>query len=152
MTSFNTLTAGSLSTNDHGVDVEGTGNIVISGPILVGTNGGCLYKGANEQNIAGVYGKLTLGTSNNYAGGTWFYAGILDLQNGSALGSGALTADHQTPANSLYLDSPAGINVANNMTLSGDGTGKSDSGDTTTGPGLIQNVQGNNSLTARFPL
>ena len=64
---------------------------MISGPILVGTNGGYLYKGANEQNIAGVYGKLTLGALNNYAGGTWLYAGILDLQNGSALGSGAPT-------------------------------------------------------------
>ena len=61
-------------------------------------------------------------------------------------------ADHQTPANSLYLDSPAGINVANNMTLSGTAAGNSDSGDTTTGPGLIQNVQGNNSLSGAISL
>ena len=96
-------------------------------------------------------GTLTLSGSSAYNGGTTVSTGVLDVQNGSALGSGPVSVNSYTnvPLTSLWLDSPTGITVANNFTTTGNGAGN---GGDPTGPGVVRNVQGNNVLSGVITL
>ena len=92
--------ADSVTFNDRpgggsvGVSVTGT---VLPGSITVSnTNVAYSFSGSGAINgsaslIKSGTGTLTIDTANGYSGGTMLYAGLLNLGNSSALGTGALT-------------------------------------------------------------
>ena len=86
---------------------------------------------------------LTLAGSNSYDGATLISGGILNIQNGSALGT---TAEGTTIAGGTTLQLQGGITVgAEALTLSGSGI----SGTTN---GALENVSGNNQFGGQLTL
>ena len=147
--SANTLQLAAINTADNPLTITGNGNTAISGAITDLTGLGSL-----SQNGSGT---LTLSGSSNYGGGTTLALGVLDVQNSFALGTGSLSTLCNSGISAiLRLDSPTGIIIANNILTTGNGTGGNEStgGDvgTTLGPGVIQNVQGNNVLSGVITL
>ncbi len=133
-----TLTIGNDNTNQ-----TYSGTLVGAGSgAWVTTGGGALIKiGTGVQTLTG---------SSSYSGGTTVTSGVLDIRNGLALGTGTVSVLNLsgTPQTSLWLDSPTGITVANNLLITGIGGG----GGATTESGVIQNVQGNNTLSGLITL
>ena len=82
---------------------------------------------------------LTLAGSNNYTGGTTLGGGIVNIQNGNALGTGSIVV-----SNNASLQIQGGIAVGNNtITLNGTGI---------TSGGALLNVGGNNSIGGNITL
>ena len=101
------------------------------------TYGGVIAGTGVVLNKLGV-GSLTLTGANTHTGGTSVQAGILNIQNGSALGTGAVNV---SAGASLGLS--GGITVANAIGISG------------AGPGLIgslRNLSGDNTITGQVSL
>ncbi|MDC3241255.1 hypothetical protein OAT68_02515, partial [Flavobacteriaceae bacterium] len=110
----------------HG-DSSATGDITINGVISSTNTSGVLYK-----YVPGT--SLTLTASNTYTGYTYLEQGILELQNGDALGS---------TTRGIYVRNGASLHLSNNISvgtepieLKGTGVG---------GLGALRNLSGNNS-------
>ncbi len=79
-------------------------------------------------------GTLTLTAANSYTGSTVVGAGVMNIQNGSALGTGSAGA---TVSNAATLQLQGGITVAGkSLSIAGSGVGST---------GALQNVSGNNT-------
>ncbi|MFN5332621.1 MAG: beta strand repeat-containing protein, partial [Bacteroidota bacterium] len=115
-------TAISSSTN-IGVTFGGSGNVTVSGAIGIGTAG--LTKDGT--------GTLTLSSANTYSGATAVNAGVLNIQNGSALG----TSSQTTIADGATLQMQGDIAVGS-LPLRLNGAGVSSLG-------ALRNISGNNS-------
>jgi fibronectin-binding autotransporter adhesin len=111
--------------------IQGAGNTTISGGAITGT-GGLTKSGA---------GTLTLLNANSYTGTTTVSAGILNIQNSSALGSDVAGT---TVSNGATLQLQGGISVgAETLSINGTGVG---------GQGALVNVSGNNSWAGLITL
>ncbi|HNX68375.1 MAG TPA: autotransporter domain-containing protein [Candidatus Omnitrophota bacterium] len=86
--------------------------------------------------------KLTLSGANTYSGGTTVSAGVLNIQNNGALGSGSVSV---TGGNVAGLQLQGGIITTNANALSLASYGISDSG-------ALQNVSGDNNYTGLVTL
>ena len=135
----NMLSVGAVNMGSNSLTVTGAGSTVVSG--VISGSGSVTMNGS---------GMLTLSGSNTYGGGATVDMGVLNVQNGSALGTANVNALSATgTAASLWLQSSTGITVANNITTTGDGGG---GGGLPTEPGVIQNVGGNNVLSGVITL
>lgn len=119
--------SGAVDTNNKALTINGSGNTTISG-VVSGTGGAGTITQAGS-------GTLILSGSNTYKGATTVSAGILNIQNGAALGS---TAAGTTVSSGATLQLQSGITVgAEALTLSGTGaTGQN---------GALVNVSGTNN-------
>lgn len=99
-------------------------------------NGGTGALGLIKQGI----GTLTLTGANTYTGATTVENGLLNVQNGSALGGSTVSV--RTLGGGLQLQ--GGITVPNNFLTSNDGTGASGY--------AIANVSGDNTITGTITL
>ena len=111
------------SSTNFGVTFGGSGNITVSGAIGIGT------AGLTKDGI----GTLTLSNANTYSGATAVNAGVLNIQNGGALG----TSSQTTIANGATLQLQGGISVGS-LALRLDGAGVSSLG-------VLRSISGNNS-------
>tara|TARA_B100000965_G_scaffold406433_1_gene445346 strand:+ start:3865 stop:5502 length:1638 start_codon:yes stop_codon:yes gene_type:complete len=125
---------GTLNNNGNAINVQGaaTGNIAISGII---SGGGSLNKFSTNT--------LTLSGANTYSGLTTINAGIIDVQNASALGSSA--AGTVVTNNATLELSLTGFNTIAGEALSITGTG-------TSGQGALHNDSGTNIWTGNVTL
>jgi autotransporter-associated beta strand protein len=119
-----TLNSGSILT------INDAGNGVINGTIA----------GAGSLTTSGT-GSVTLSGANTYTGATNITAGVLNIQNNTALGT---TAGGTTVASGAALQMQGGITVTGEaLTLSG--TGVSDNG-------ALRNISGSNTWTGAITL
>jgi autotransporter-associated beta strand protein len=102
------------------------------------TLSGCLTGSDGLQKVG--LGTLSLPVANAYTGATIVAAGILDLQNGQALGTSLAGATVDTGA-ALRLE--GGISLGQPLTLAGSGVG---------GAGALESTSGANSVTALVTL
>jgi autotransporter-associated beta strand protein len=128
--SSHALGVGALTTTGNTV-VYVTG-VTVSNPIVMtgdtalevddlgsATQGGVISESGGVHSITKTgTGTLILTKANTYSGGTTINSGILEAQNNSALGTGAVTVGSGT---SLQLT--GGIALSNNITISGTGAG-----------------------------
>lgn len=135
------VASGSAITGTQNLTFAGAGNITVADPIATGT--GTLTKTGT--------GTLTLTAANTYSGTTTIgtnaaNVGTVDITNGSALGTGAVSMVSNAGSSNfaaLTLNSGSGITVANNFTTSGEGQG---------GNGIIRNVTGTNVISGTLTL
>jgi len=80
-------------------------------------------------------GTLTLSGANTYAGATTLSAGVLNIQNSSALGT---SAGATTISSGAQLQIQGGLSVTENLTISGTGI---------SGTGALRNISDNNTLS-----
>ena len=118
------------SVTNIGVTFGGSGNVTVSGAISIGSAG--LTKDGT--------GVLTLSGANTYSGATAVNAGVLNIQNGSALGSSSQT----TIADGATLQMQGDIAVGS-LSLRLYGAGVSSLG-------ALRNISGNNSWSDRLAL
>ncbi|NCA00258.1 MAG: hypothetical protein EBS88_12645, partial [Betaproteobacteria bacterium] len=111
------------SVTNIGVTFGGSGHVTVSGAIGIGTAG--LTKDGT--------GTLTLSSANTYSGATAVTAGVVNLQNGSALG----TSSQTTVDNGATIQMQGGIAVGS-LALRLNGAGVSSLG-------ALRNISGNNS-------
>ncbi|MFN5463370.1 MAG: beta strand repeat-containing protein, partial [Bacteroidota bacterium] len=111
------------SPTNIGVLFWGSGHVTVSGAISIGSAG--LTKDGT--------GTLTLSNANTYSGATAVNAGVVNIQNGSALGSSSQT----TIADGASLQLQGGIAVGS-LVLRLNGAGVSSLG-------ALRNISGNNS-------
>ncbi|MFN5331397.1 MAG: beta strand repeat-containing protein, partial [Bacteroidota bacterium] len=111
------------SPTNIGVLFWGSGHVTVSGAISIGSAG--LTKDGT--------GTLTLSNANTYSGATAVNAGVLNIQNGSALG----TSSQTTIADGASLQLQGGIAVGS-LVLRLNGAGVSSLG-------ALRNISGNNS-------
>jgi autotransporter-associated beta strand protein len=121
-----TITGGTVALGAVSViDVSGTGSLAISS-VVSGANGFTKLSG----------GTLTLSGANTYTGATTVSAGIINIQNATALGT---TASGTIVASGATLQMQGGINVgAEALTLNGAGA--------TGATGALENVSGTNTF------
>jgi autotransporter-associated beta strand protein len=113
-------------------EIGGAGNLTLGGVISSTTTGGFSKTGA---------GTLSLNATNSYTGNTTVSAGILNLANGSALGS---TANGTTVASGGQLRL-GGVTVGNEtLTISGSGAGAS--------AGALRSGSGSNTYQGKVTL
>ena len=105
------------STTDIAVTFGGSGNITIPGTITIGSAG--FTKDGS--------GTLTLTNANTYTGATTINAGIVNIQNNTALGTSSLV----TVANNASLQLQNNITAAQPLNLSGSNALKNISGNNT---------------------
>ncbi len=141
-----TLAADSTIKNDAGL-LTLQGNIAASGGsrlLTVDTAGNTLVSGviggttALEKDSSGT---LTLTAANTFTGDTQIRVGVLNIQNGSALGS---TSGVTTVSNN------AALQLQNNITVSGEALTLT--GDGSAGTGALRNISGNNTWTGNITL
>ena len=125
--------AGTLSisaiSGTNNLTLGGAGNITVSG--IISTNTGTLTKDGN--------GTLTLSGANTYTGATAISAGVVNIQNATALGTiGGAT----TVSNGAALQIQGGISVAEPMTITGTGGGN----------GAIRSISGSNTISGLVTL
>ncbi len=121
------LTLSNITGTNRALTVGGAGNTAITGAITTGT--GTLTKDGA--------GTLTLTGADTYTGATTVSAGILNIQNATALGTAAGGASVTSGA-TLQLQSTTGITVgAEALTLNGVGTSNA--------TGALENVSGANT-------
>lgn len=115
----------------------GAGTLNIANPASNSYAGS--FSGTGTINKSGV-GRTTLsGASTGFSGATNITEGIVALQSGNALGSGNITV-----TGGANLEIQGGITLANNLVLSGNGTGAVD--------GAVENFSGNNTITGSITL
>jgi autotransporter-associated beta strand protein len=125
-TDANTLTlnaANAITATNMALTVAGNGNTNISGTITTGT-------GALTKTGAGV---LTLSGTNTYTGVTTISAGVVNIQNASALGT---TAGYTIVSSGAALQVQGGLTVAEPLRLYGSGISNN---------GALRNLSGNNT-------
>ena len=116
---------GGVDTNNRALTVDGSGNTLISGII---SGGGSLTKAGT--------GTLTLSGANTFTGAVAINVGVLNLQNGSGLGT---TGSGTTVASGAALQLQGGISVNSEaLTLNGSGLFLT---------GAVRNISGNNVWT-----
>jgi autotransporter-associated beta strand protein len=146
-----TQTIASLSSTDgHGSQVLlGSGALTINGAATTTFDGA--ISGAGGQVFFQGTGTTYLTGSSSFGGGTTITSGVVDVQNSMALGTGSVGVLNNAgaPSTALWLDSPTGITLANAFVTTGNGNGN---GADPTGPGVIQNVRGNNALSGLITL
>ncbi|HEY5314514.1 MAG TPA: autotransporter-associated beta strand repeat-containing protein, partial [Pirellulales bacterium] len=119
------ISGGTLALGTEGIlDAESGDNLTISSGITGGS--GLLKTGA---------GTLTLTGNNGYTNETWVNAGVLNVQNGLALGPSGNTTDVLSGAG---LQVQGNISVAGSLVLAG-------TGPSSNGAGALQNVSGTNT-------
>jgi fibronectin-binding autotransporter adhesin len=124
-----TLSPSAITLNGNAVfDVTGTGNLTITAPIA----------GAHSVTKTGSGGTLFLSGASTYTGGTSIQTGTVQIQNTSALGTGAATV-----FNGATLQLANGIAPTNAVAISGTGTSNN---------GAIENVSGANTLSGAVTL
>ena len=123
------------------LSVTGSANTAFTGSIL----DGALLNGTTGFSALGTValvengsGTLTLGGSNNYSGGTTVSAGVLNLQNSSALGTGTATV-----SSGAALQLQGGITVGNGLSLTGSGINND---------GALRNISGSNTYSGAITL
>ena len=104
--------------------------LTLSG-VSTATNGGLTKIGA---------GTLTLSGANTYTGATTVSAGVLNIQNSSALGS---TTGGTSVLSGAALQLQGGITVGENLTLSGTGIAND---------GALRNISGTNTINGSITL
>ncbi len=132
MTFDGKVNLGSGSTG-YALTVNGAGAVNLAGVVADGGSaaGSLIYSGT---------GTLTLSGANTYSGGTAVSTGIVNIQNNSALGTGAASV-----ASGGTLQLQGGLtNVANAMTLNGTGSGSSN--------GALESVSGANTVSGAVTL
>ncbi len=107
-------------------DITGAGNLTVGGAITDGAFSHSLTK-------TGTGGTLFLTQANTYDGGTSIQSGVIQIQNTTALGTGAVAV-----TNGAALNLSGGISPANTLSIAGSGVG---------GNGAIRSVAGTNSVT-----
>jgi fibronectin-binding autotransporter adhesin len=152
LTGANTYTG--LTTVNEGTLQIGNGAVdgSLATPSIV-TNGTLAYNLAAPQTatipISGTggltklgVGTLTLPNANTYSGPTTVTNGILNVQNGGALGTGQVNVVNRNGGVQLQ----GGITLTNNFLTSNDGTG--------TGPSTyaVANISGNNTISGTLTL
>ncbi len=131
--SGNLLTIGAVDTNNKALTINGTGNTTISGVISNSAGSGMITKAGT--------GTLILSGSNTYKGTTTISAGVLNIQNATALGT---TAAGTTVSSGAALQIQGGIAVgAEALTLNGSGIASD---------GALRNISGNNSYAGAITL
>jgi fibronectin-binding autotransporter adhesin len=122
-----TIGTGGLDLNNKALTINGSGNTTISGVVSGVGGSGTITKAGS--------GTLILSGSNTYKGAMTVSAGILNIQDGAALGS---TANGTTVSSGATLQLQGGITVgAEALTISGTGaTGQN---------GALVNVSGTNN-------
>jgi autotransporter-associated beta strand protein len=123
--------ASSISGSNIGLQIGGTGDVVVSGVISLGTTGTLIKEGT---------GRVTLGGENVYSGTTSVSAGFLRLSNRGGLGSSSVT----TVSSGATLELIGGVGVSNVLRLNGNGSGL--------GVGALRNISGNNSWTGSITI
>ncbi len=123
--------SGSITNNTRTLTVTGAGDTTISG-VLGNGSGGITKTGT---------GTLTLSGANTYTGGTTISAGVVNIQNNSALG---------TTGTGTTVAAGAALQLQNNITVTGEpltlnGTGISNDG-------ALRNLSGNNTWTGAVTL
>ena len=123
--------SGNIINSTRTLTITGAGDTTISGVIGNGS-GGVSKTGA---------GTLTLTGANTYTGGTTVTAGVLNVQNNSALG---------TTGTGTTVASGAALQLQNNLTVTGEpltlnGTGIASDG-------ALRNISGNNTWTGNVAL
>ncbi len=122
---------GTITGNTFGLTVGGVGNTTINS--IIGTGTGTLAKDGA--------GTLTLGGANTYTGATSISAGVLNIQNASALGT---VAAGTSVTSGAALQIQGGITtLAEALTL--DGTGVSSDG-------ALRNISGDNDYAGLVTL
>ncbi|MFZ9236236.1 MAG: beta strand repeat-containing protein, partial [Algoriphagus sp.] len=127
-----TLTLGgssSISSNNISLQVGGSGNVVVSGVMSLGT--GTMTKDG--------VGRLTLAGVNVYSGATSVNNGTLRLTNNNGLGSSSMT----TVSSGATVELLGGVSVGNALSLTGAGMSN---------VGALRSVSGNNSWTGSIGL
>ncbi len=117
--------SGSLNLNISPLTIAGSGNTLISGPIHDATTdpllGGAWTGTVGSLTMAGA-GTLILTGNNTYAGGTTIASGILEVNGGGALGTGAVTDNSELVFNLSGPSAFAGV-IKGNGSLVQTGTG-----------------------------
>jgi len=144
------LDPGAVISSDAGT-LNLTGNIGATGPlnspnlILTGSGNG-IVAGVIDLGFSGALRKTGTGTwtlsgANTYSGFTQVNAGILNIQNNTALGT---TVGNTVVANGATLQLQGGISVANAIQINGSGAAGQN--------GALVNLSGNNTLTGGLGL
>src|SRR5213075_3023624 len=142
---------GSSLTLDSGT-LRATASFSSARPFVMGTGGGTIDTNSNDLALSGVVsgagsltksgaGTLTLSGANTYSGLTTISAGVLNIQNNTALGT---TAAGTSVTSGAALQIQGGITVgAEALTLSGTGISSD---------GALRNISGANSYAGDITL
>ena len=124
-----TITVSGTVTNEVMTIASGSGAIVFSGGTIKFPAGETIFDNNTTNTISSVLagtsltksggGILTLSAPNTYTGGTTVSGGVLNANNGSALGTGSSV----TVANGASLAIAGGITITNSLNITGGGTG-----------------------------
>ena len=128
--------------NTYAGDITMNTNITIgtdSGTTLTINSPGAIIDDGNNYSLTKEEaGTLVLNTADTYAGGTSVIQGALEITNAGGLGSAAASV-----TNGAQIQIAGGINVANNVTLSGAGV---------LGTGALEDVGGNDTWSGTITL
>ena len=109
-TGGNVLSGTAIDLKNQTLTMDGTGTNLISGVLTNSTGSGKLTKNGT--------GMLTINGVNNYTGGTTLANGGITINNGSALGTGALTITETGGlTNFLTVATNAAVTLSNNIIL-----------------------------------
>ena len=123
--------AGNITNGNRTLTVTGAGDTTISG-VLGNGSGGLTKAGA---------GTLTLTGANSYTGATSVGAGVLNIQNNTALG---------TSAGGASVVAGAALQLQNNITVTGEALSLNGTG--VASDGALRNISGNNTWTGAVTL
>jgi autotransporter-associated beta strand protein len=128
-TSANLVLGGAINSGNQNLAIGGGNNTMIAG--ILGGNGTLTKNGS---------GTLTLSGANTYTNATTINAGVVNVQNNTALGA---SNQNVTVANGAALQTQGGISLANFLTISGNGISND---------GALRNISGSNTLSGSISL